>query len=195
MQSHAAGAGRVALLFSSGAISAAAFALLVDIRSVLALLGLAVLLAVFPSTRIWAALPAGMLWFSLHALSYQHDAWPDERAGETVELTGRVVGLPEQRDGRVRMEFQPDREARRAGAPALILLSWYRPLEWFRPGETWRITATLEPPNGRANPGLFDYHRYLVARGIGALGSIRPAGHPRPTGSDSGWPHGSRPRP
>jgi len=185
MQLRASRAGPIALLLCGGAISAAALAFLVAVPSALALLGLAVLLAVFPSTRIWAALPAGMLWFSLHALSYQHDAWPDERAGETVELTGRVVGLPEQRDGRVRMEFQPDREARRAGAPALILLSWYRPLEWFRPGETWRITATLEPPNGRANPGLFDYHRYLVARGIGALGSIRSAERLSPAGPAS----------
>ncbi|HKL50304.1 MAG TPA: DNA internalization-related competence protein ComEC/Rec2 [Wenzhouxiangellaceae bacterium] len=175
MQSHAAGAGRVALLFSSGAISAAAFALLVDVRSVLALLALAVALLGFRSTRIWAALPAGMLWFSLHALWHQHDAWPDERAGETVELTGTIIGLPEQRDGRVRLEFKPDAEGRRAGAPGRILLSWYRPLEWFRPGETWRLSVTLTPPHGRVNPGLFDYHRYLVARGIGALGRIQSA--------------------
>ena len=175
MQPRAGRVGGVALLFCVGAISTAALPLLVTVWSVLVLLGLVVVLVVVPSTRIWAALPAGMLWFALHALGYQHDAWPDERAGETVELAGRVVGLPEQRDGRLRMEFEPDTEARRAGAPARILLSWYRPLEWFRPGETWRIVATLTPPNGRANPGLFDYHRYLVARGIGALGSIKSA--------------------
>jgi len=175
MRPRAVRAGRAALLFCGGALIAAAFAFLVAASPVLVLLGLVLALAAFPSTRIWAAMPAGMLWFSLHALWLQQDAWPDERAGETVELTGRVVGLPEQRDGRVRLEFQPDAEKRRAGAPARILLSWYRPLEWFQPGERWRIVATLEPPNGRANPGLFDYHRYLVARGIGALGSIKSA--------------------
>ena len=182
MRSHAARAGRVALLFCGGAISAAAFALLVDARSVLALLGVAVALLAFPATRIWAALPAGMLWFSLNALWYQHGAWPDERAGETIELTGTIVGLPEQRDGRARLEFNPDADGRRAGAPARILLSWYRPLEWFRPGETWRLSVTLEPPHGRANPGLFDYHRYLAARGIGALGRIQSAERLSPSG-------------
>lgn len=182
MQSTAARAGRVALLFCGGAVSAAAFALLVDARSVVALIGLVAALLAFPSTRPWAALPAGMLWFSLNALWYQHDAWPDGRAGETVELTGTIVGLPEQRDGRARLEFKPDADGRRAGAPARVLLSWYRPLEWFRPGETWRLSVMLEPPHGRANPGLFDYHRYLVARGIGALGSIRSAERLSPSG-------------
>lgn len=185
MQRRAARAGPIALLFCGGAVSAAALAFMVTVPAAVALLALGALLAAFPSTRVWSALPAGMLWFSLHALSYQGDVWPDERAGETVELTGRVVGLPEQRDGRVRMAFQPDDEGRRAGAPALILLSWYRPFEWFRPGETWRIAATLEPPNGRANPGLFDYHRYLVARGIGALGRIRSAERLSPSGPAS----------
>ena len=59
--------------------------------------------------------------------------------------------------------------------PARLLLSWYRPLEWFRPGEQWRLTVVLEPIHGRVNPGLFDYQRYLVARGIGALGNIQSA--------------------
>jgi len=175
MQANAGRWGRFALLFCGGAISAAALAFLVGVPSALALLALGALLAAFPSTRIWAALPAGMLWFSLHALWYLHDAWPEQRAGEIIAMTGKVVGLPEQRDGRARLEFRPDAEARRAGAPARILLSWYRPLEWFRPGETWRIEAALAPPNGRSNPGLFDYHRYLVARGIGALGRIESA--------------------
>lgn len=175
MRPHAARLDRVALLFCGGVISAAAFAFLVAVSSVLVLLALVLVLAAIPSTRIWAALPAGVLWFSLHALWLHHDTWPAERAGESIELSGQVVGLPEQRDGRARLEFRPDAEGRRAGAPARILLSWYRPLEWFRPGEHWRLQVTLEPPNGRANPGLFDYHRYLVARGIGALGSIESA--------------------
>jgi len=83
--------------------------------------------------------------------------------------------LPEQRDGRARITFRSDSQARRNGVPARLLLSWYRPLEWFRPGEQWRLTVTLEPIHGRVNPGLFDYQRYLVARGIGALGNIQSA--------------------
>jgi len=167
--------GQVLLLFCGGTIGAAAFPALVSLpAAALALLG-GVALALSPATRIWAALAAGLLWFVLHALWFQHQAWPVERAGETLEITGRVVGLPEQRDGRARITFGSDSEARGNGVPAKLLLSWYRPLEWFRPGERWRLTVTLEPISGRVNPGLFDYQRYLVARGIGALGSIESA--------------------
>ncbi len=167
--------GLLLLSFCCGAVGAAAFPGLVSLPGAALVLAVGLGLAWSPSTRIWAALPAGVLWFSLHALWLQHQAWPAERAGETVEITGRVIGLPEQRDGRARITFRADAEMRRNGVPAQLLLSWYRPLEWFRPGERWRLTVTLEPPNGRVNPGLFDYHRYLVARGIGALGRIESA--------------------
>ena len=167
--------GQVLLLFCCGAIGAAGFPALVSLPAAGVLLAAGLALAGPPATRIWAALAAGALWFSLHALWLQHDAWPAERAGETVEITGRVAGLPEQRDGRARIIFRSDSRARRNGVPARLLLSWYRPLEWFRPGEQWRLTVTLEPIHGRVNPGLFDYQRYLVARGIGALGNIQSA--------------------
>ncbi|MFU8876665.1 MAG: DNA internalization-related competence protein ComEC/Rec2, partial [Wenzhouxiangellaceae bacterium] len=93
-------------------------------------------------------------------------------AGETIEFAATVIGLPEQRGGRARIEVRPDRTARADGVPPRVLLGWFRPLEWFRPGETWRFSVRLEPPSGRYNPGLFDYHRYLVARGIGGDGRI-----------------------
>ena len=167
--------GQVLLLFCGGAIGAAAFPALVSWPGAALVLVVGLALAGWPVTRIWAALPAGVLWFSLHALAFQHQAWPVERAGETVEITGRVVGLPEQREGRARITFRPDGQARRIGVPAKLLSSWYRPLEWFRPGERWRLTVTLEPISGRVNPGLFDYQRYLTARGVGALGRIESA--------------------
>jgi len=175
MRRQAARGGTVLLLFCGGAIAAAAVAWVVTVPAIVCLLGLVAVLGWLPATRVWAALPAGMLWFAAHALWFQHHAWPDARAGETIEIEGRVAGLPEQREGRARFEFRPDAETRRSGVPGQILLSWYRPLEWFRPGERWRLSVTLEPPSGRANPGLFDYHRYLVARGIGAVGRIESA--------------------
>ena len=167
--------GQILLLFCGGTIGSAAFPALVSLPAAALVLLVGLALAAWPATRVWAALPAGVLWFSLHALWFQHQAWPAERAGETRQITGRVVGLPEQRDGRARIIFRSDSEARRNGVPAQLLLRWYRPLEWFRPGERWRLTVVLEPIYGRVNPGLFDYQRYLVARGIGALGSIQSA--------------------
>ena len=167
--------GRLLLLFCCGAIGAAALPALVSLPVAALVLAGGLALAWSPVSRIWVALAAGVLWFSLHALWFQHQAWPVERAGETIEITGRVVGLPEQRDGRARIMFRTDAEARRDGVPRQLLLNWYRPLEWFRPGERWRLTVVLAPPYGRVNPGLFDYQRYLVARRVGALGNIESA--------------------
>ena len=102
----------------------------------------------------------------------QAEAWPEARIGERVEIEARVVGLPRWRDGRVQVELAPDRAARAAGVPSRVLAEWFWPREWFRPGERWRLVLALTPPQGRHNPGLFDYHRYLLARGVGATASI-----------------------
>lgn len=169
--------GPAALLFCAGAIAAAAFPALPSAAGLagLALAGVPALL--YPRTRIWAALPAGMLWFLMHALWFQHQAWPAARAGEIAEFSGRVVGLPDQRGGRAVIEVRTVGAAFEADSPGVdlpgrVLLHWYRPRAWFRPGETWRFRARLEPPHGRINPGLFDYERYLIARGIGATGRV-----------------------
>lgn len=165
----------IALLFSAGVIAAAGVPALPSVPSLglLALFGAALLLHRW--TRLAAAFVFGALWFLAHAVQFQHQAWPESRAGERVELVARVSGVPVQRDGRARLEVLPDRAARAAGFPERLLLEWYRPREWFRPGETWRFELALEPPGGRVNPGLFDYHRYLISRGIGGLGRIHAA--------------------
>ncbi len=180
--------GRMAMLFSVGCLGAAAFPLLVGLAGVfllvLVVLVWLIIAAISGDAWIrrhwyWIVVPIGMLWFSAHALLFEHQAWPDTRAGETVEFAATVIGLPEQRGGRARIEVRPDAAGHAAGVPERVLLGWFRPLEWFQPGETWRFSARLEPPSGRYNPGLFDYHRYLVARGIGAEGRIvdaRPVG-------------------
>jgi len=164
--------GIFAAAFCAGVIGAAALPWLVTPFAVALLTALAGLLAVWRRTRWIAAVVAGALWFSAHALWIQLQAWPESRAGEVVEFEARVAGLPVQRDGRARLLVAPDRVARRAGVPAKVLLSWYRPLEWFRPGQQWRLTVELTPSDGRVNPGLFDYQRWLVAAGIGAEGRI-----------------------
>ncbi|MDT8449213.1 MAG: DNA internalization-related competence protein ComEC/Rec2 [Wenzhouxiangellaceae bacterium] len=164
--------GPAASLFCAGAIVAAAFPALPSAAGIAGLALAGVLAFLWPPARVWAALPAGMLWFLLHALWFQHQAWPAARAGEVVEFAGRVVGLPDQRGGRAVLEVRPVGAAHEKELPGRVLLRWYRPREWFRPGETWRLRARLEPPHGRVNPGLFDYQRYLIARGIGATGRI-----------------------
>lgn len=171
MPSAGGGVGWTALCFCTGVIATAALPALPG-TPVVGLLAVTVIVSLrWRHLRPLGALAAGVAWFSLAAGTIQQQAWPPERADETVELVGQVAALPVQRGGRARLEFELDSID---GAPASgrVLLSWYRPQEWFRSGERWRLLARLEPPRGRANPGLFDYERYLFARGITALGTI-----------------------
>lgn len=165
----------IGLLFAAGAILSAGVPALPSAAGLVLLAVLSLILMLFRATRLVAVLLLGALWFLVHAWQFQHQAWPATRAGEAVEVVATVSGVPVQRDGRARLEIVPDRVARAAAVPKRLLVEWYRPREWFRPGETWRFELTLEPPGGRVNPGLFDYHRYLISRGIGATGQIAAA--------------------
>ena len=54
----------------------------------------------------------------------------------------------------------------------LLRLTWYLPRADIRPGQQWRFIARLKRPHGFANPGLFDYSRWLALQGIGATGYL-----------------------
>lgn len=43
-------------------------------------------------------------------------------------------------------------------------------------GERWRLTVRLKRPHGSANAHTFDYEAWLLERGIGATGYVRPRG-------------------
>ena len=107
-----------------------------------------------------------------------------------MTLTGVVASLPQPFERGVRFELAVE-DAVTAGpapaafqAPGRVLLSWYNGLtpEEFqevlpvRPGERWRLTVRLRLPHGNANPHGFDYEAWLLERGVGATGYVRPRG-------------------
>jgi competence protein ComEC len=54
-----------------------------------------------------------------------------------------------------------------------VRLNWYRRVPPLRAGERWQLTVRLKAPHGLANPGGFDYERWLFARGFRATGYVR----------------------
>ena len=62
------------------------------------------------------------------------------------------------------------------------------------PRRRWRFRVRLRPPSGLANPGTFDYERWLLERRIGASGYVRPAADNGPLDSAGarGWLLGAR---
>jgi len=119
-----------------------------------------------------AALAAGFLWASTLAHHRLADRLDPAHEGRDLTLTGVVAGLPVSLERGVRFEFDIDSPA---GLPARVRLAWYgEPPPAVLPGERWRLTVRLRAPHGQANPGGFDYEAWLLERGIGATGSVRP---------------------
>lgn len=122
----------------------------------------------------WRALGCflcGLAWACLSAHWALSDRLPTELDGRTFWLEGQVTGLPDVRDGVVRFELV-DVSSRHAGLPSRMRLAWYGgPM--IQAGERWRLAAKLKRPRGLVNPHPFDYEAWLLARRIGASGTIK----------------------
>ncbi|MFK3794183.1 DNA internalization-related competence protein ComEC/Rec2 [Pseudomonas piscis] len=91
--------------------------------------------------------------------------------GQTRWLEGRISGLPEAGAQVVRFELQ-DAQARRERLPRRIRVSW-RDGPPVKSGERWRLAVTLRRPVGLLNVQGFDYEAWLLARRIGAVGTVK----------------------
>ena len=106
--------------------------------------------------------------------------------GRDLEVVGVVASLPASGERSVRFEL--DVESAEVPLPRKLLLSWYRsalyeddpaPLaDAVHPGERWRFSVRLKRPHGNFNPHGFDYEGWLLERGIGATGYVRPRAQP-----------------
>lgn len=135
---------------------------------VLVLIGLVCL---FWRARALGLFLLGLSWASLSAQQALDDRLAPALDGRTLWLEGKVVGLPSQ-DGRsVRFEFD-DPQSRRAPLPKRLQLSWFAGPE-VNSGERWRLAVTLKRPHGLLNPHGPDREATLLARRIGATGSVK----------------------
>jgi competence protein ComEC len=102
---------------------------------------------------------------------------PADLESRDLEVRGQVTGVPERvSPKRLRLPFRID--AWRDGddwqhAVLPVRLAWYRDAEPMQAGERWQLRVRLKRPHGLANPGGFDYQRWLFAHAIRATGYIR----------------------
>lgn len=148
----------------------------------LALLGCGALL-----TRGWplGCFLLGLAWACWSAQGALDDRLAADLDGRTLWLEGRVVGLPEQEADVTRFYLEEVR-SRRALLPQRLRLSWHAapPLA---AGEVWRLAVRLKRPRGLVNPQLFDYEAWLVARRIGATGSVKNGERLQAADGPAGW--------
>jgi competence protein ComEC len=120
-----------------------------------------------------AALAAGFFWAAACAQWRMSERLAPALEGRDVPVVGVVAGLPAAGERSLRFDFEV--ESSEAPLPKKILLAWYDTQASVHPGERWSLTVRLRRPHGGVNPHGFDYEAWLLERGIGATGYVRPA--------------------
>lgn len=116
----------------------------------------------------------GFTWACASGQWALDDRLPPRLDGQTRWVEGRISGLPEPGEGVVRFQLH-DAQARREGLPRRIRLAWHGGPP-VRSGERWRLAVKLRRPAGLLNVHGFDREAWLLARRIGATGTVK-AGH------------------
>ena len=137
----------------------------------------------------WLALAAagaacGIGWATWMAGARLAERLPAEWEGRDLRIVGVVASLPQPHERSLRFEFDVERAGTpEARVPPRLALSWWgtpardgQPATFpeLRPGERWELTVRLRRPHGTLNPHGFDYEAWLLERGIGAVGYVRP---------------------
>ncbi len=123
---------------------------------------------------IIAALACGGLIAGLAISSQQADRWPTERWNEAINAQFQVSAFPEVHGARQSLWLEP---IARPDLPQRLRVNWYHSNQRPGLGESWSLRVRLRSPRGLANPGWFDYERYLFGQQVGATGYIVAGPH------------------
>jgi competence protein ComEC len=119
----------------------------------------------------------GFFWAAYQAQATLDDVLDARLEGRTVLVQGTVADLPGKRSNRsLRFLFHADRLDAGDGWKKFtrkLRLSWYQTREIPALGDRWQLAVRLKRPHGNANPGGFDYERWLFQQRISATGYVR----------------------
>lgn len=135
-------------------------------------LGLGGLCAISRRTRTLSALFIGLA-IAFARVQHGLDArLPFSCEGLDMQMTGRVVGLPDERAGYQRFRFDVEHVSVPACRVARVELHSYRHLR-LAGDQRWRFHVRLRRVHGFANPGGYDFEGDRWHRGILASGYVR----------------------
>lgn len=149
------------------------------------LAGVALALLGVPTLRRLRPLAAallGVVWGLLQAGVLLWAPFPHDLTRAPLLIDGRIASIPTDsgearrflfRVERTLMDQGPGGEPRPLPFRGLVRLSWHGGPGDLRAGERWRLPVRLKPRHGFANPGGFDYERWLFEQGIKATGNLR----------------------
>lgn len=123
------------------------------------------------------ALALGLIWAYGYGAARLAEHLPPATARQAAIIEGVILDIPSPQERGVRFDFAVERRLDPGtpdGWPRRLRLSWYdAPATAPQAGERWRFRVKLRPPRGLANPGGFDYERWLFEQGIRAVGYVR----------------------
>lgn len=128
------------------------------------------------------ALFSGLLW-SLSAISpFVQTLPPPSLAPASCSVTAMIDALPRPSPHATQLmlrvlrvdESQSDDACRfYSDGQRLRVGDYHRDRPDYQGGQVWHFNVRLKPPHGSANPGGFDYERWLFSQRIAATGSVR----------------------
>lgn len=125
--------------------------------------------------RLLGAATLGFGWALLQAQGALALRLPPSLQGEDVQVSGRIVDLPERRADGWRLALVIDGAEPRAQAllGQRVRLNTYAPQPAFQAGERWQFTVRLRRPRGVLNPGGYDFERIALQQRLAATGYVR----------------------
>ncbi|MGD8311579.1 MAG: DNA internalization-related competence protein ComEC/Rec2 [Gammaproteobacteria bacterium] len=137
----------------------------------------ALLLLRWPPARGAALLVVGFFWAAFRAELALEPRLDPALEGRTVLVEGRVTDIPRQLSANaIRFPFHIERLDAGQGWRAFggrVRLSIYEGLITPAAGQHWQFAVRLKRPHGFANPGGFDYERWLFQQRFRATGYVR----------------------
>ena len=119
----------------------------------------------------------GSAWGSFWGGLNLQRSLPAELIKQDVVVTGRIQGLAQQRSHALRFAFKIDSVSLQGQPHSFsgpVLLNWYdMPYPDLQSGDRWALTVKLKPAHGSANPGSFNYEKWLFSQRIRATGYVR----------------------
>jgi competence protein ComEC len=118
----------------------------------------------------------GALWAHWNACLLLCSPFPDDLARAPLLVEGRIASIPTDSGLARRFLFEVESTLlhdRPVPFTGLVRLAWYEDLQPLRAGERWRLSVRLKPRHGLANPGAFDFERWLFEQGVKATGTLR----------------------
>ncbi|MCZ6565611.1 MAG: ComEC family competence protein [Gammaproteobacteria bacterium] len=116
-----------------------------------------------------------------HAYLKLYPALDKSLEGIDLEVTGQIVSIPSIQARSTRFDFLIHEASRTNGSELIIVpkkvrLNWYGKVPELQLGESWQLRVRLKRPWGFANPGSFDYEKWLFEHEIRATGYVRGKG-------------------